>query len=80
MAQLRVTFFFVFGMLLVVAGLVYGTPAPASKPHLVFILQDDLGHYDVAFNGTFSKAPVPKIMLHEQLVYAFFIIRWDVLR
>ena len=29
-----------------------------SKPHLVFLLQDDLGHFDVAFNGNSAAAMV----------------------
>ena len=31
-------------------------PAFGSKPHLVFILQDDLGHFDVAFSGNKAAA------------------------
>ena len=32
--------------------------AAGSKPHLVFILQDDLGHFDVAFNGNEAAAVI----------------------
>ena len=28
-----------------------GSVAAGAKPHILFILQDDLGHYDVGFNG-----------------------------
>eukprot|EP00041_Stephanoeca_diplocostata_P004443 m.45135 g.45135 ORF g.45135 m.45135 type:complete len:667 (+) comp15116_c0_seq3:133-2133(+) len=35
-----------------------GTLAVTSSPHLVFILQDDLGHYDVAFNGNTNNSAV----------------------
>ena len=32
--------------------------AAGTKPHIVFILQDDLGHYDVAFNGNTNNSLV----------------------
>lgn len=28
----------------------------SSQPHLILILQDDLGHYDVAFNGNINSS------------------------
>ena len=41
---------------LVAAPTAAAPPAFGSKPHLVFILQDDLGHFDVAFSGNKAAA------------------------
>ena len=39
-------------LLLLLSGLSFvGGSLAGSKPHLIFILQDDAGHYDYAFNG-----------------------------
>lgn len=35
-----------------------GSSGGGSRPHLVFVLQDDLGYYDVAFNGNTNASSV----------------------
>ena len=34
--------------------------AKNAKPHLIMVLQDDLGHWDTAFNGNKKMKPVTK--------------------
>jgi len=33
------------------------TMGPPDRPHILFLLQDDLGHYNVAFNSDRSDKP-----------------------